>query len=70
MRVRIGPLEIGSLVRGRARQLSPKERATLHRYAQSLSTDVQLEPQRVARRGESRFQKSPSKRSRKPRESH
>jgi pseudouridine synthase len=69
VRVRIGPLEIGSLARGRARQLSPKERATLHRYAQSLSTDAQLAPQRSARRGESRLQKSLSKRSRKPRES-
>ena len=69
MRVRIGPIEIGSLARGRARPLSPKERATLHRYAESLGTDVQLAPQRPARTGKSRSPKRPSKRPRNTRES-
>jgi hypothetical protein len=70
VRVRIGPLELGSLVRGRARPLSQKERATLVRYVAELGTDAQLAPQRPARAGESAARRKTSKRPRRRRESH
>jgi 23S rRNA pseudouridine2605 synthase len=69
VRVRIGPLELGSLARGRARPLSQKERAMLVRYVAELGTDAQLAPQRPARAGESAARRKASKRPRKRRES-
>jgi 23S rRNA pseudouridine2605 synthase len=69
VRVRIGPLELGSLARGRARPLAPKERAELLRYVAALGGDAQLAPQRPARTRESAARKSPSKRPRRSRKS-
>jgi pseudouridine synthase len=69
VRVRIGPLQLGSLVRGRARTLSPRERSVLLDYVASLGGDVQLGAQRPARTRDSARPRRPSKRPRRARES-
>lgn len=62
VRVRVGPLVLGRLARGRARELTARERGTLLRYAAALLRDLQNPPQAGARARDSRAPRQASKR--------